>query len=163
MKLARSFVAVMAVAALTACGEDDPTDEGPSLAGSYTVSSFTYTPDAGGSGVDLASLTAAGCPCGILSMNVAADNSFSGQLKFPGRPTATITGDLILSGSNNITIDFDQAVHDATDLEDESGTYVMNNNTLTITLPDVTFDYGALTGNPGTDTPSVLVIVGTRS
>ena len=162
MKLARSFVAIMAVAALAAC-DDDPTDEDESLAGAYTVSSFEYTPDAGGAGVDLASQTAFGCPCGIVSMNVAADNSFSGQLKFPCQPTATITGDLILSGSNNITIDFSQAVHDATDLEDESGTYDMDGNTLTITLPEVTFDYGALSGNPGTQTPSVLVIVGTRS
>lgn len=161
MKLARSFVAVMAITALTAC-DDDPEEPGSELEGSYTVSGFTYTPDAGGAGVNLAQLGASvGCPCGILSMDVDADNNFEGQLKFPGAAAQTIGGTLSTDG-NEITIDFNEATHNTTTLEDETGTFTLTSSGgLTITLPDVTFDYRPF-GGSGPDTPSNLVIVGAQ-
>ena len=164
MKLVRSFVAIMAIAAVGACGDDDDDGTGPgaSLEGSYTVSGFTYTPDAGGSGVNLALLpSSVGCPCGILSMDVDANNNFSGQLRFPGEPTATIGGHLDVDG-NNITVDFNQATEDATGLEDEPGTFTLTSSGgLTITLTEVTFDYSPF-GGPAGETPSTLVIVGAQ-
>lgn len=168
MKLARSFVAIMAIAALTACDDDDPTDPDVSLAGSYDISSFLYTPDAGGSGVDLASIPAgSGGPYGILTMTVAADHSFLGSLKLPtagGPVTFPIGGDIELSGEDNIEITFNEATNNLGQLDPvEVGTYTFVGSTLTIILPNVTFDYGALSGTPSGDTESNLRIVGTRS
>ena len=162
MKLARSVVAIMAIAALAACDdEDDPTDEGSNLEGEYTVSSFEYTADDGDPSVDLASLPAElGCPCGILSMDVDADNNFSGQLRFPGSPAVNISGDLEVDG-NDITVDFSDATEQLTGLEDQSGTFTLTSGgTLTMTLPDVTFDFTPFGGEE--DTPSVLVLVGAQ-
>ena len=170
MKLARSFVAIMAIAALTACDEDpnDP-DEDPNIAGTYTVSEFRYTSDAsGGPSVDLAGIGAAqGGPYGILNMTVASDNSFTGQLKLPtstGPQTFPIGGQIDFTGGNNVRIDFNAATDALGQLDDyEDGTLTMSGNTITIVLPDVTFDYGVLTGTPSGDVDSNLRIVGTRS
>ena len=162
MKLARSFVAVLAITALTACDDEDGgTDpDGSDLEGEYTVSSFEYTADDGSPSVDLASLGASsGCPCGILSMTVDADNNFAGTLKFPTTPQVAITGDLEVDG-NNITIDFSDATTNTTGLQDQSGTFTLTSGgTLTITLPDVTFDF---TPFGGTVEESVLVLVGAQ-
>lgn len=168
MKLARSFVAIMAVAALVACDEDPTDPEEVSLAGTYTVSTFAYQADAGGDPVNLALIPAgSGGPYGITTMTVAADNSFNGSLRLPtanGPVAFPIGGDITLSGSNGISIEFDAATNALDQLDPvEAGTYSMVGNTLTITLPDVTFDFGALVGTPTGDTPSSLTIVGTRS
>lgn len=169
MKLARSFVAIMAVAALTACDDGDDPEPPPSIAGVYTVSEFRYTSDAsGGPTVDLASIPAPqGGPYGILTMTVAADNSFSGSLKLPtatGPQTFSIGGDITLQSGDDIRIDFNAATQALGVLDPfEVGTYTMSNNTLTIILPNVTFDYGALSGNPSGAVDSNLRIVGTRS
>ena len=170
MKFTRSFVAIMAIAALTACDDDDdPTDEGDVIAGEYTVSEFRYTADAaGGPTVDLAGIGAAqGGPYGILEMTVDTDNSFAGVLRLPtagGPQNFNIGGDIELSGSDNITIDFNAATEALGVLDpEESGTYDLNGNTLTITLPDVSFDYGALAGTPSGEIASDLRIVGSRS
>ena len=165
MKLARSFVAIMAVAALGACGDEDP--EETTIAGVYTVSEFRYTSDAqDGPEVDLAGIPeSSGGPYGILSMEVEEDHSFAGELMLPGfaAPYA-IGGDITLTGSNGIRIDFDAATQALQILDPfEVGTYAMVNNTLTIILPNVTFDFGALSGNPQGAVESDLKIVGTRS
>lgn len=167
MKLARSFVAIMAVAALAACG-DDPIDEDPDIAGVYTVSEFRYTADEGGQSVDLAGIPeTSGGPYGILSMTVATDNSFTGSLKLPtptGPVTFPIGGDIEFTGGNTIRIDFNEATDALQQLDDfEDGTFSLVGNTLTIVLPNVTFDFGALTGTSTGDTESSLSIVGTRS
>ena len=169
MKLARSFVAVMAIAALAGCDEDDPTDPDPvNLAGVYAVTSFTYTADSGAPSVDLAGIPAAqGGPYGILDMTVASDHSFEGVLRLPtagGPMNFDIGGDITLSGTNTITIAFDAATQ-ALDILDpsETGTYSFVGSTLTITLPDVSFDFGALAGTPSGEVASNLTIVGTRS
>lgn len=170
MKLARSFVAIMAIAALTACDDDDdPTDTDPNIAGTYTVTEFRYTADqTGGPSVDLASIPAgSGGPYGILTMTVASDNSFTGSLKLPtstGPQTFPIGGDIEFTGGSNVRIDFNAATDALGQLDDfEDGTLTMSGNTITIILPDVTFDYGVLTGTPSGDVDSSLRIVGTRS
>ena len=166
MKLARSFVALMAIGALTACDEDDPTDSDPNIAGVYTVSEFRYTADSGAPSVDLASIPASsGGPYGILSMTVASDNSFEGSLKLPtagGPMTFDIGGDIELDG-DNITIDFDAAPEALGVLDpEETGTYVMTGNTLSIELPDVTFNFGSF-GGANENVDANLEITGTRS
>lgn len=170
MKLARSFVAVMAIAALTACDEDpEGPEEDPNIAGVYTVSEFRYTSDAsGGPSVDLASIPASsGGPYGILNMTVASDNSFTGQLKLPtptGPQTFPIGGEIEFMSGSNVRIDFDAQTDALQQLDDfEDGTLTMSGNTITIILPNVTFDYGVLTGTPSGDVESDLRIVGTRS
>lgn len=167
MKLARSFVAIMAIASLTACDDEDGgTDPEPNIAGTYTVSEFRYTADSGAPSVDLASIPAgSGGPYGILSMTVAADNSFEGSLKLPtagGPMTFDIGGDIELDG-DDITIDFDAATEALGVLDpEESGTYAMAGNTLSITLPDVTFNFGSF-GGADEDVDANLEITGTRS
>ena len=168
MMLKRSFVAIMAVAALTACDGDDDDDDDVNLEGVYAVSSFTYTADSGAPSVDLAGIPAAqGGPYGILSMTVQEDHSFSGSLKLPtagGPQTFPIGGDITLTGSNDIRIDFNAATQALGVLDPfEEGTYDLDGNTLTIELPNVTFDFGALAGTPSGDVESDLLIVGTRS
>ena len=169
MKLARSFVAVMAIGALTACDDDNGTEPDPNIAGTYTVTEFRYTADAsGGPSVDLAGIGAAqGGPYGILNMTVEEDNSFTGQLKLPtpaGPQTFNAGGDIEFTGGNNVRIDFDAATDALEILDDyEDGTLTMSGNTITIILPDVTFDYGVLAGTSTGDTESDLRIVGTRS
>jgi hypothetical protein len=162
MKLARSFVAVMAITALAACDDDDDPTGPESLEGSYTVSGFTYSPDSDAhDGVNLSALTVLGCPCGILSMDVDADNHFEGVLKYPGVAAQDIAGDIDTDG-NQITIDFDAATEESAGLEDESGTYSLTSSGgLTITLPDVTFDFRPF-GGAGPDEPADLVIVGAQ-
>lgn len=168
MKLARSFVAIMAVAALAACGDDDPLPPEDNIAGVYSVSQFEYTADEGGQSVDLAGIPiTSGGPYGILSMTVAADHSFTGSLKLPtaqGPATFPIGGDIALTGSNTITITFDEETNELEQLDPvEVGTYSMVGNTLTIELPNVTFDFGAISGTPTGPVDADLEIVGTRS
>lgn len=164
MKLARSFVAVMAVAALTACGDDDPT--GPShtiadFAGTWTVQSFTYVADDDPStSTNLSPLN-----FGITTLTIASDGSFSGNLRLPGSPIDPIPigGQVVLGSGNNVTIDFNAATEGlpGQPLSDEQGTYAFSNNgnTLTLVLPDVTFDH-TLSGQAGVD--SNLTIVATK-
>jgi hypothetical protein len=166
MKLMRSLAPLAAVLLLTAgsCDEDDPSDEGNPLAGTYSVTGFTYTADANAAmTVNLATVPAgSGGPYGITSMTVAEDNSFAGVLKLPGVPTLNIEGVIETTG-NNITINFDEATTGGA-VTDESGTYTMSGSTLTITLPDVTFNYHLVNpAAPDADVESNLVIVGTRS
>jgi hypothetical protein len=166
MKLMRSLAPLAAVVLLTAgmCDDDDPSDEGNPLAGTYSVTGFTYTADANSAmTVNLATIPAgSGGPYGITSMTVEEDNSFAGVLKLPGAPTLNIEGVIETSG-NNITIDFDEATTLGA-VTDESGTFVNTSNTLTITLPDVTFNFHVVNpAAPDADVESNLVIVGTRS
>ena len=168
MKLARTFVAVMAIAAFTACEEDDDGDDPISLAGTYLVTEFRYTADSGAPSVDLAGIPAAqGGPYGILDLTVAADHSFDGSLKLPtagGPMTFDIGGDITLESGDDIRIDFDAATQALGVLDPfEVGTYTMSGNTLTIILPNVSFDFGALAGTPSGEVESDLRIVGSRS
>lgn len=169
MKLMRSLAPLAAVVFLTAgmCDDEGDDDQDPTIAGVYTVSEFRYTADSGSPTVDLASIGAAqGGPYGITSMTVDADNSFSGVLRLPtagGPMNFPIGGDIDLDG-DDISITFDDATNALEILDPvESGSYTMVNNTLTITLPDVSFDYGLLTGTPSGEVASNLRIVGSRS
>lgn len=167
MKLARSFVALMAVAALTACDDDGDGDDPVNLAGVYTVSEFRYTADSGSPSVDLAGIPASsGGPYGILDMTVDEDHSFEGTLKLlvNGVPmTFDAGGDIVLTGDDNIRINFDAATQALGILDAfEEGTYSMVVNTLTITLPNVTFNFGAF-GGANESVDSDLRIVATRS
>ncbi|HUF13385.1 MAG TPA: hypothetical protein VMN78_09815 [Longimicrobiales bacterium] len=167
MKLARSFVAIMAVAALTGCDDNGDGDPDPNIAGVYTVTEFRYTADESGESIDLAGLPASvGGPYGILDMTVAADNSFTGTLKLPtpaGPQEFDIGGDIDFTGGNTLRIDFDAATDALGQLDDfEDGTFSMIGNTLTIILPNVTFDFGAVGGTPG-EVDADLRIVGSRS
>lgn len=165
MKLSRAFVILMAAGALAACDEDE--DDPINLAGVYVVSEFRYTADSGAPSVDLASIPAAqGGPYGILSMTVASDNSFTGTLKLPtagGPQTFPAGGQITLDGDDQITIDFDAATDALGILDDfEVGTYSFVSNTLTITLPNVTFNYAPF-GGANADVESNLRIVGSRT
>lgn len=169
MKLARNAVLMLAFAVTaTACSEDDPSGPPAIAAGAYTVSTFRYASDDGTQQVDLATVPAAqGGPYGILSMTVNSDMSFTGSLKLPtssGPQTFPIGGDISTSGNNTITIDFDAATNALQVLDPtETGTYTVSGNTLQIVLPNVSFDYGLLVGNPQGEVDSDLTIVGTKS
>ena len=169
MKLTRSFVAIMAIAALTACDdEDDPTDEGdPNIAGDYDVSEFRYTDDDNPAiTFNLSSLTPPNGPLGITQMTVAADNSFEGTLVLPEFGAIDIGGDIEFTGDDDeVRIDFDAATDAIGALDDfEDGTLELSGNTITIVLPDVTFNFSDLNPAwPDEDAEADLRIVGTRS
>lgn len=167
MKLARTFVAIIAVAAVAAC-EEDPADEGPTLAdfgATWNVQSFTYVADADASKTtNLSAIPATqGGPYGITSLTIATNGSFTGNLRLPGSPIDPIPigGQIVLGSGNNLTVDFDAATEGTGVLSDESGTFAFSNNrqTLTLVLPDVTFDH-SLSGQAGEE--SDLTIVATR-
>ena len=165
MKLTRTFVAIMAIAALTACDdEDDPTDEGdPNIAGDYDVSEFRYTDDDNAAiTFNLASLNP---PLGITSMEVASDNSFSGTLVLPEFGAIPIGGDIEFTGDEEVRIDFNDATDELGVLDDfEDGTLELEDNTITIVLPNVTFNFSDLNPAwPDEDAEADLRIVGTRS
>ena len=168
MKLARSFVAIMAITALTACDDDDPTDEGVTIAdfaGTWTVQSFTYTADDNPSTTtNLAAIPAsAGGPYGITTLTISNTGSFTGNLRLPGAPIDPIPigGQVVLGSGNNVTVDFNAATEALGVITDEAGTYAFSNNrnTLTLDLPDVTFDH-TLSGQTAVD--SDLRIVATK-
>ena len=171
MKLARTFVAVLAITAVTACDdEDDPTDGDPNIAGEYDVTQFEYESDeAGGPSVDLATIPPAqGGPYGITQMTVAADNSFEGEIRLPtggGPVTFDVGGDIDFTGGDAVRIDFDAATDALGLLDDfEDGTLELEGNTITIVLPNVTFNFHDV--NPAAEDEEVdadLTIVGTRS
>ena len=168
MKLNRSFVAIMAIAALTACDDDDdPTGGDPDIAGDYEVSQFRYTDDDNASiTIDLASIPpAGGGPFGITEMNVASDNSFDGTLVHPQFGEIPIGGDIDFTGGNNVRIDFNDATDELGFLDDfEDGTLELENNTITIELPDVTFNFHTINPAwPDEAAEADLRIVGTRS
>ena len=168
MKLARSFVAIMAIAALTACDDDDdPTDEDPNIAGDYEVSEFRYTDDDNAAiTIDLASIPpAGGGPYGITEMTVATDNSFDGTLVLPGAGAIPIGGDIDFTGDTEVRIDFNEATDLLGVLDDfEDGTLELEGNTITIELPNVTFNFSDINPAwPDEDAEADLRIVGTRS
>lgn len=165
MKLTRSFVAILAIAALTACDdEDDPTDEGdPNIAGDYDVSEFRYTDD--DNPAITFNLSSLNPPMGITSMEVASDNSFSGTLVHPSFGAIDIGGDIEFTGEEEIRIDFDEQTDQLGFLDDfEDGSLELEGNTITIVLPDVTFNFSDLNPAwPDEDAEADLRIVGTRS
>jgi hypothetical protein len=170
MKFTRTFVAIMAIAAVTACGDDDE-DGDPELdiSGDYEVTEFRYTADANAAmTVDLASIPPAqGGPYGITSMVVADDNSFEGSITLPtgaGPVTFDVGGDIAFTGGDDVRIDFDDATDELGLLDDfEDGTLELEGNTITILLPNVTFNFHDVNpAAPDTDAESNLRIVGTR-
>jgi len=154
MKLARSAVLMLALAtAVGACDDDDdPTGNNnvtvAELAGSYDIDSFIYTADDGSGSFNL---TPVGL--GLQSITVQTNGNFSGVLVFPdpqtGNPTPfNIGGTIVLSGSNGLTINFDQATQALGILDaSETGTFTWNENleVLVLTLTEVT----APAGTPG--------------
>ena len=162
MKLARSFVAIMAIAALTACDDEDPTETDPivvaDLAGEYTISSFTYIPDAGGANVNLTSLG-----MGVTELTVESNGAFDGTLVFPhpstGEPTAfPIGGTISIADADeddaDLTISFDAATQ-ALGILDASETGSLNldrgDGTLTMRLTEVTIPQGLPGGGNNAD------------
>ena len=171
MKLARSVVAIMAIAALAACDDDDDNGTGPGddivvadLAGSYQIGSFTYDHDDSNESVNLTPLG-----MGVTELEVEADGSFTGTLVFPhpstGEPTPfPIGGDISISNADDdeadLTIAFDAATQ-ALGLLDasETGTVSLSGNTLTLVLTEVTVPQGL----PGGGANANLIMVATRS
>ena len=167
MKLMRSLAPLAAVVLLTAgmC-DDDSTDPDndittADLAGDYTISSFTYTPDAGGAPINLT-----GLGLGVTALSVEADGSFEGTLRFPHPATGTPTnfpigGTISLANETttdaDLTIAFDAATQalgilDAT----ETGSLgLASDGTLTMTLTEVTVPAGL----PGGGAEADLVMV----
>ena len=96
-------------------------------------------------------------------MTVESDHTFAGTLKLPQGGTVVtlpIGGDIEVTGTNTLRIDFDATTDSYGVLDDfEDGTFQLSGNTLTIVLPEVTFDF-TLSGQPPVDAD--LTIVGTR-
>lgn len=167
MKLARSAFLVLALAAsAAACTDDGGTGPDPvDLSGDYSVQTFEYEADDGSASLDLATIPPGqGGPMGITEMTVESDHSFAGTLKLPQGGTVVtlpIGGDIEITGANTLRIDFDATTDSYEVLDDfEDGTFQLSGNTLTIVLPEVTFDF-TLSGQPPEDAD--LTIVGTRS
>ena len=167
MKLARSVVVALAIAgSVVACDDDDPNDPNEpittaDLAGDYTISSFTYTPDAGGSPINLTALG-----LGVTDLAVEADGDFEGTLRFPhpatGEPTNFPIGGTISIANEtttdaDLTIAFDAATQQLGILDaSETGSLELDNDgTLTMTLTEVTVPQGLPGG--GADADLVMV------
>lgn len=174
MKLARSFVAIMAIAALAACDEEeDPTDPNgggdaivvADLAGAYQIGSFTYDVD---DSDDVLNLTQIGM--GVTQLTVQSSGAFTGTLRFPDPATGTPTdypigGTIVLANATasnaDLTINFDAATQALGILDaSESGTVSLSGDDLTLTLTEVTVPDGT---GPLAGLEADLIMVATRS
>lgn len=169
MKLARNAVVALALAAsVIGCDdEDDPTDSDPivvsDLAGDYTISSFTYTPDAGGTPLNLTALG-----LGVTELNVEASGAFDGTLVFPHPATGENTpfpigGTIAISNADeddaDLTISFDAATQALGILDaSESGEIEVDDGTLIMTLTEVTVPEGLPGGGADADLTMVASI-----
>lgn len=167
MKLARNAVVALALAAsVLACDEEGPNEPTnpivtADLAGEYTISSFTYTPDEGGAPINLT-----GLGLGVTELTVETDGDFDGTLRFPhpatGEPTDfPIGGTISIANATttdaDLTIAFDAATQALGILDaSESGSLELDNDgTLTMTLTEVTVPQGLPGG--GADADLVMV------
>ncbi|MBW3554110.1 MAG: hypothetical protein KY466_11395 [Gemmatimonadetes bacterium] len=168
MKLARNAVMAMFLAATVAACDEVGDTTGPdvsALAGVYSVQTFEYVADDGSNSFDLATVPAQqGGPWGIVSMTVETDGSFDGVMKLPSGGTIVtfpVGGVIQITGANTMRIDFDAETDARGILDDfEDGTFSLNDNTLTLVLTDVTFDFTLSGAEP---VPADLTIVATRS
>lgn len=162
MKFARNAALMLGLfAAVVAC-DDDTTDVDPvDLSGTYTVETFRYDADASSASLDLASIPPSqGGPLGITSMTVASDHSFAGSMRLPVDGTIVtfdVGGDIEITGTNTMRIDFDEATDELGILDDfEDGTFTLTGDLLTLILPDVTFDF-TLSGEEPEDADLTIV------
>lgn len=162
MKFARNAVMILGLSAAVVACDDNGTDvDTVDLSGTYSVETFRYDADEGSASLNLASVPASqGGPYGITSMTVASDHSFEGSMRLPvnGVPTPfDVGGDIEITGTNTVRIDFDQQTDDLEILDDfEDGTFTLAGDLLTLVLPDVTFDF-TMSGNEPVDADLTIV------
>ncbi len=166
MKFTRAFVAILSIAALTACDDENGTGNDDDvvladLAGEWTVQSMTYEGDDSAEEFDLAAVG-----MGITELNIASDGSFDGTLIFPttgGPQTVPIGGEISISdtddNSGNLAIDFDEDTEAIGLFADEAGTFSLtaSGSGLTVVLPDVTFPPGLPGTTAGADADLTIV------
>jgi hypothetical protein len=131
------------------------------LEGNYTATQFQYASVADPTNVNI-DLVAVG---GAVTVDLAADGSFSATLQLPGGPVVPFTGTISISGSTltltpatlvvvgPITLDpADPFVFDS---------FTLSGNQLTLSSSDVTFDFtlGACGTDPCPEIPATLVLV----
>lgn len=156
MRLRRVLPALTVIGAigLSSCnGDDDPS--GPTVSqfqGSWTASSIVYTnPD--NSTQNLMAIV----PGTILSMNVAADGSFSGVFHVPGTAfdNLPLTGQISNVTSTQADVEFDWGAFPQPPINDFTANYTLSGNSLTFNNPNST--------NPLTQASASLAINMTRS
>lgn len=165
MKAIRKFVALFVVAAVAfACSDDEGNGNGPdplaALAGNYTTTKFEYAAQSDPDNINV-DLIAIG---GSLTVNLAADGSFSASLTVPLAGSANFTGNISISGTVLTFAVSDTVTLGPIELLPEDpftfDTYALSGNTLTLSSSDVMFDF--LLG-AGTEVPATLLLIMTRS
>ena len=167
MKIIRTFVTLFAISGLVyACGdegpdnfsEDDPVAE---LAGNYTGSKFEYTHNAGVfPAIDLVGLG------GAVTVNLAADGSFTATLTLPGTTTPVpFDGTISISGTTLTLTVSDTVTAGPIELLPEEPfvftTFTLSGNQLTLSSIDVEFDFtlGMCGSPPCPEFPASLVLI----
>jgi hypothetical protein len=123
---------------LMACGDDPATPSGPSVAqfqGSWTASSIVYTnPD--NSQQNLMAIV----PGTSLTMNVAANGSFSGVFHVPGTPydNLAMTGQISNVTTTHADVAFDWGSFPVAPINDFTASYTLSGNFLTFVNPTST-------------------------
>ena len=166
MKALRKFVTVLAISGIAvACGDDDPTGNGngnggttlADLAGNYTATKFEYTMiDPPGTALDLIALT------GQLTVNLAADGSFTASLLNPLAPPAVaFSGTIAISGTTLTLTVSDTVTAGTIELLPEEpfvfDTFVLSGDQLTLSASSgIVFNFGA------GEVPATLLLIATR-
>jgi hypothetical protein len=155
MRLRRVLPAVVLLGAfgMSACDDDDVT--GPTVAqfqGSWTASSIVYTnPD--NSTHDLVALA----PGTILSLDIAANGTFTGLFHVPGTAfdNLPMTGEISNVTTTQADVSFDWGGFPVPPINDFTATYTLQGNFLTFVNPSTT--------NPLTQAEASVAINMTRS
>ena len=145
MKFLRT-VGVLALSAFVFTACDDATGvEVADLEGNWSATQFEYI-DSNVSGFSLDAISDAG---GSLTLDVAADGSFTGTLSIPGLTVNPNTGETItlpIGGSfsingDTLSIDFDSTTEGYGLFGDFDATFTLDGDVLTFTNPATTFDF----------------------
>lgn len=158
------LLAFLVIGGVTACGDDDDDPTGPTLelfAGTWTTNEFRYTSLAD----PLVSVELAQAGLGISSLTVQSSGAFTGDLRLnPADPddVTPISGSFSLVDSNTLEVSFSGVA--ATLFEDFQADFILQNNILSFTTDDVTFDFSAVNPAwPAGDTDSQLDVTLVRA
>lgn len=162
MRLARNLLSVLLVVGIaTACDDDDPTEVNPlaQFEGTWTTTSWVYTLNAN---TQVATPNLIQTGFGFV-VSVDEDGGYTGTISVPtlGLNNAAIQGQITVSGDQLTIADNDPAIGQ---LLNQTFTFTLVGNTMTLTNPDSGFDFGILQGMPdGVNEEATLELVLSRS
>lgn len=149
MRRATALLMSAALLAGAACSDDDPTgpDDAELFVGTFVATSMIFTPDGGGSPIDVIPFGAS------LTVTIDAQGDFSWTLTPPGQPAENEVGTLDVDASaHTVTVDFQDP--EADDIFADYS-FSADGEVLTLQADDVQFDLN----QDGVDDPASVQVI----